>query len=637
MNKKELSDRFSRDVDKLLGEMGVINNDPVSTEYDDMLQLAREIATADFSHQSRIRFSLRRRLLAKVKDASVAEVEIPGPVGLLKNIFTRRSRPSALSAGLAGKGRLALIGVAGLLAASLVILFIASPLGRQIGPRLAGLLVELLPPEPPTIINSAPPVQMSSLWQFRGEGGISSPPLVANNQLFVGDNAGNLYAIDLQTGSERWRFRAGGSIEAAPLIGGNAIYVPTNKGHLYALNSATGQQQWSFAAGAAIWVAPALANNMVYVGSEDTHIYALDATTGQELWRFKTGSAIASSPVMAENRLYLGSRDWHVYALDATTGRELWRFKTGDWVISSPLVLDGLLYVGSMDENLYALDAETGQEKWRFFAGDDVVSSPAYADGMIYVGSFDSHLYAVDARSGQERWRFKTGRVVQATPLVLNGLVYIGSGDGNLYAVDAHTGQLRGQFETDSQIYASPAAVPAFDTEKQALYFVTGKGTLYAVQSAAQEFGDKPNPSGFDSPGGPAGFQFTPSGWYASNPDNVVRFRGRIVDEQGNPVNGVTVQADNGKSKILSSPSGSMTGDGEWEILISGANLRGWWWLTVVGDECPAVVAEGDPPCQEFIRLSESVKAEIVFPAETTINADWVCHYACWEFEQNDK
>jgi hypothetical protein len=115
----------------------------------------------------------------------------------------------------------------------------------------------------------------------------------------------------------------------------------------------------------------------------------------------------------------------------------------------------------------------------------------------------------------------------------------------------------------------------------------------------------------------------------------MIRFRGRIIDGFGKPVNGFSVQADNGLLSFISRPSGPnrwqpQAGEGEWEIDIPEAERgAGWWWLTVVRYECPIGEAGFDPQCQSFTRLSASIKVEVVYPDEIAINAGWTCHWDC--------
>lgn len=132
-------------------------------------------------------------------------------------------------------------------------------------------------------------------------------------------------------------------------------------------------------------------------------------------------------------------------------------------------------------------------------------------------------------------------------------------------------------------------------------------------------------------------YQFTPTGWHASENAAIVHFKGRIKDEQGNLVNGYSVLLDNWSWSVLSHPSGASVhypekGDGEWDVVIPKDNIGGgvgWWYLTVVRYECPDFFARFDAQCKQFTRLSEDIKIMVNWPDETVINADWVCHWDC--------
>jgi uncharacterized protein YraI len=132
-------------------------------------------------------------------------------------------------------------------------------------------------------------------------------------------------------------------------------------------------------------------------------------------------------------------------------------------------------------------------------------------------------------------------------------------------------------------------------------------------------------------------YQFTPTGWHASHNKAIVHFKGRIRDEQGNLVNGYSVLVDNWAWSVISHPSGAShhypeKGDGEWDVIIPKENIGdgiGWWYLTVVRYDCPDFLSRFDAQCKQFTRLSEDVKIQTVWPDETIINADWVCHWDC--------
>jgi uncharacterized protein YraI len=129
-------------------------------------------------------------------------------------------------------------------------------------------------------------------------------------------------------------------------------------------------------------------------------------------------------------------------------------------------------------------------------------------------------------------------------------------------------------------------------------------------------------------------YQFTPTGWSATENGAIVQFKGRIRNEGGGLINGFSVLADNGAFRVLSHPTGASQwypdkGDGEWDIVMPNiATAQGWWWLTVVKYDCN--FAGGfDAQCQSYTKLSEDVKIQVVTPEESIINADWVCHWDC--------
>jgi hypothetical protein len=65
MNERDWAERFSRDVDGLLRRGKMPEAEPLPDEYRDALAAANRLAGIDFSGETRIRLSLRRRVLAR--------------------------------------------------------------------------------------------------------------------------------------------------------------------------------------------------------------------------------------------------------------------------------------------------------------------------------------------------------------------------------------------------------------------------------------------------------------------------------------------------------------------------------------------------------------------------------------------
>ena len=50
------------------------------------------------------------------------------------------------------------------------------------------------------------------LWNFKGDGGLVSAPVVIDQTVFIGSSSGNVYALDAVTGAKLWKVNAGGAI-----------------------------------------------------------------------------------------------------------------------------------------------------------------------------------------------------------------------------------------------------------------------------------------------------------------------------------------------------------------------------------------------------------------------------------------
>ncbi len=263
----------------------------------------------------------------------------------------------------------------------------------------------------------------------------SSPALGADGTIYVGSDAGSLYAIN-PDGDVNWNFLTGDCVLSSPAIGADGtIYVGSDDGNLHAIDP-DGNRKWTFPTRDCVVSSPAIGpDGTIYVGSDDRNLYAINPD-GTEKWAFHTDDWVESSPAVAcDGTVYVGSHDGRLYAINPD-GSQDWSFSTGGWVGSSPAIgSDGTIYVGSYDGHLYAINRD-GTHKWDFATTDYVISSPAIGpDGTVYVGSDDGHLYAINP-DGTEKWAFPTDDCVVSSPAIgPDGTIYLGSDDWYFYAI----------------------------------------------------------------------------------------------------------------------------------------------------------------------------------------------------------
>jgi outer membrane protein assembly factor BamB len=360
-------------------------------------------------------------------------------------------------------------------------------------------------------------------WKFHTNGYVISSPAIANGAAYVGSTDGNLYAVDLQTGSQKWKFKTDARVVSSPAVENGVVYFGSYDGQFYAVDAASGQLKWKFATpGERRFAAkhlhgslppgetmpdpfdcflssPVVSNGNVYLGSGDGNVYALDAASGKLNWKFQTGDVVHASPAVVDGTVFIGSWDSYFYALDAATGKEKWRLKTGEdheiynqvGIQSSAAVADGIVYFGCRDSNLYALDARTGEKKWAYNnKGSWVIVSPAVKDGKVYFATSDSAMFhALDAKSGAEIFSLKLAWPMFASPAIAGDFLYQPSHDGKLHAIDLKAQKAVWEFQTEGSrqnlaAFSKPDGMPNYATAFTENFYenmVIGVNKLYSA------------------------------------------------------------------------------------------------------------------------------------------------------------
>lgn len=363
-------------------------------------------------------------------------------------------------------------------------------------------------------------------WKFHMPGEVISSPAVDATTVYIGSTAGNLYAIDRDTGNQKWMFELKNRIVSSPAVADGAVFFAAYDGFFYALDASTGHLKWWFqTAGEHRFTArnlhgmqpaaetrpdpwdeflssPAVWDGAVYFGSGDGNIYALNEGTGALEWKVQTGDVVHASPAIADGMVFIGSWDTNFYALDAKTGKEKWRFKTGDdpvthnhqGIQSSAAVVDGTVYFGCRDAHVYALDEFTGAKKWAYTEpnGSWVNNSPAVSHGMVFfANSYGGQLFAADTKTGNVLYTVSfNGWPVYSSPAVAGDMLYVGSTAGTVNAIDLASHKIAWTFETE----ASKKHLPEFSKpDGSSNYFGVFTSSFYddimAVYSRLLEVG----------------------------------------------------------------------------------------------------------------------------------------------------
>jgi polyvinyl alcohol dehydrogenase (cytochrome) len=229
-------------------------------------------------------------------------------------------------------------------------------------------------------------------WAFGIPGGVetSSQPTVYGQTVIFGSDAGNVYAVDSETGCVHWSFLAGAGVRSAPVVvprrkGGLEVVFGDYKANLYAVDAGTGKPLWTTTVDdqslSRITGAASYHDGIVYVGTSSSEeisglqanyeccrmrgtVNAIDSETGKPVWKFytipKKAEVIGARPDGKKKWGPAGLGVWSAPTIDPKRG--VVYVTTGDTftVPSQPL-----------SDSVLALTLKTGKLVWSYQATRD--------------------------------------------------------------------------------------------------------------------------------------------------------------------------------------------------------------------------------------------------------------------------
>lgn len=267
-----------------------------------------------------------------------------------------------------------------------------------------------------------------------------------------------IYALDKRTGELLWHFDTKGDAMPTPAISDGQLVFSTGAGEIYALDANTGEQRWvTKVGGMGNMSSPAIADGRIYVGmSVPAYLFCLDARTGKTLWKAQIPKAVNTgmgdvSPAVSDGVVVIDAVsdlktangkdtvDLTVGAFDAQTGRPLWTHRMGRGAKPPafkggvPMIHEGTVYIGAPVRSIYqALDLKTGAVRWTWSvpnpgpAGAGRGPATLY-DGKLYIATVGT-VYALDPRTGALVGHKEVGgRFGIVSPTIVGGTMYLGN------------------------------------------------------------------------------------------------------------------------------------------------------------------------------------------------------------------
>lgn len=286
------------------------------------------------------------------------------------------------------------------------------------------------------------------IWEKKvSKRGLSSGVTAAEGLVIVGNQKGQLFALDQANGEQKWQAQLSGALLSPSLVQAGRVITLANDGTVFAHDLTTGQQVWAYKLQNAQFSLRGLASPVnldgrtILVASSNAYVYAIDALSGvprmQRRVAVNNGRSdiqrlndIDGDPVVAGRFMVTSSFQGQVTVTDLAAMQVVWSEDASS--NKRPEVAENKVFVVKTDGKLVAYDLGTGQLLWE---NDSLLnrqlSNPVMLGSDLVVGDLDGVLHLLDPNSGQLVGRSKTSGEVRSLRVIDNQL-YVSTRKGAL-------------------------------------------------------------------------------------------------------------------------------------------------------------------------------------------------------------
>ena len=349
---------------------------------------------------------------------------------------------------------------------------------------------------PAELVDFEPTLKVKTLWSRSiGDGSaeqrVNLIPNVYQGRVFAVDRAGEVSALDADSGDEVWNVETELAVSAGPGVGEGLVLLGTSDAEVVALDENNGEQKWRARVSSEVLSVPKVDEGVVVVQTIDGRVAGLDSLTGERRWVYQRSVPVltlrgTSSPVIDGLQVISGFASGKLVALELGSGKLLWEVSittpSGRSELErmvdldgDPVVRDGIVYVATFQGDLAAVTADTGVVLWRRDASSFAGMSVDWR--YIYLTDVRDSVWAFDPGNGSAVWRQKKlhGRRLSA-PAIFDDYVLVGDFEGYLHWLHTEDGRMVARSRSgDAPIRVRPRVV------LDRVYVYTEEGELTAL------------------------------------------------------------------------------------------------------------------------------------------------------------
>lgn len=253
-------------------------------------------------------------------------------------------------------------------------------------------------------------------WQYETDDDLAGGFAAADGTVFGTSEAGDVFALDLGSGTEQWETEVDVLRPEDVAVRGDSVFVGGYHVYELAVDGGSVEQEW-YLGGDGLRAAIAADDERIYLPRSNAALTAFTVETGEAAWRFETADSYTApemtSAVATGERVFAASRDGTVYALDPATGAQQWATSVDDgarvYGIANGHLLVERYDSGRGESTLLSLAPASGDRNWRFERDEHALSRPTVDGESLYVADDTGTVYLLDLADASERRTYRVG------------------------------------------------------------------------------------------------------------------------------------------------------------------------------------------------------------------------------------
>jgi len=309
----------------------------------------------------------------------------------------------------------------------------------------------------------------------------TSSPLAYKNSLIFSDDRGTVYKVGY-SGKIQWKQNIYKNIykkiykNLTFSIFENNIYIADNIGFIYAINLANGNLVWIKNHGIPLKSKIKIFNDMIFLTNQDNRLLSFNTKDGSVIWNIRSISSFIKSQgflslaLSKQGDIIAVTSSGDLLKVKAKTGEVLWSINAlesflahaSDFFKSSDIVISEEEIIFSTETSTFSYDLNSGFINWESKVSS--VASPIIDKKNIFLVTENGYFVILDKLSGKIisstnilKILKKKKRITRIAGFIMgSGKIYSVTQNGYIIVSSAYTGKTENFIKIGSSITSSP-------------------------------------------------------------------------------------------------------------------------------------------------------------------------------------